>query len=75
MKLNTLIAMTLNASEAALVDETELKNIPSWDSMAHMVLISAMEKEYSVQFSGDEIADMKTVGGARRLLRGHGVLA
>jgi acyl carrier protein len=75
MKLETLIAMTLNSSEASLVNETELKNIPSWDSMAHMVLITAMEKEYSVQFSGDEIAEMKTVGEARRLLRGHGVSA
>ncbi len=41
--------------------------------MTHMVLITRLEEEFQVQLTGDEIADMQTVGDARRFLAGHGV--
>jgi acyl carrier protein len=73
MKLEKLIAEALATPEASLHDSTELRSIPAWDSMTHIVLITRLEESFGVQLSGDEIADMKTVGDARRFLRGHGV--
>lgn len=72
MKLETLVAETLSTPEASLQDSTELRSIPAWDSMTHIVLITRLEESFGVQLTGDEIADMKTVGDARRFLRGHG---
>ena len=72
MKLETLIAEALSTPEASLQDSTELRSIPAWDSMTHIVLITRLEESFGVQLTGDEIADMKTVGDARRFLRGHG---
>lgn len=72
MKLEKLISEALSASEDSLQDSTELRDIPAWDSMTHIVLITRLEEEFGVQLTGDEIADMKTVGDARRFLRGHG---
>jgi acyl carrier protein len=71
MKIETVVASVFSIPESDLSDSTELKSIPAWDSMTHMVLISRLEEQYSVQLTGDEIADMKTVGDARRFLRGH----
>ena len=37
-----------------------------------MVLIDRLEGTFAIQLSGDEIADMKTVGAARRAIESHG---
>jgi acyl carrier protein len=56
----------------AVVDSLTLSDIPTWDSMAHMMLIVRLEEVYQLQFTGDEIADMKSVGDVRRALKAHG---
>ena len=61
MPIEKVFASVFCVPVETIQDLTELKNIPSWDSMTH------------IQLTGDEIADMKTVGDARGFLRGHGV--
>jgi acyl carrier protein len=75
MKLEKLISEALFVPEESLKDSTEFRGISAWDSMTHIVLITRLEESFGVQFTGDEIADMKTVGDARRFLRGHGAAA
>lgn len=41
---------------------SNLKDFSNWDSMNHMILITQIESEFDIQFTGDEIADLKTVG-------------
>jgi len=72
MKIETIFSSVFSIPEATIEDATELKSISSWDSMTHMVLITRLEEEFQVQLTGDEIADMQTVGDARRALAGHG---
>lgn len=72
MKLESLIAQVLAVPEESLVDSTEFRGLTSWDSMNHIVLITRLEEVYEIQLTGDEIADMKSVGDARRFLRVHG---
>ncbi len=72
MSLERAFSEVLQLPAAAVVDELQLLDIPSWDSMAHMLLITRLEDDFKVQFSGDEIADMHSVGDARRMLRAHG---
>jgi acyl carrier protein len=72
MKIETIFSSVFSIPEATIEDATELKSISSWDSMTHMVLITRLEEEFQVQLTGDEIADMQTVGDARRSLAGHG---
>ena len=42
--------------------ESNLRDFSNWDSMNHMILITQIESEFDIQFTGDEIADLKTVG-------------
>jgi acyl carrier protein len=72
MKLETVVASVLGVPEPSLHEGAEFKSILAWDSMTHIVLITRLEQDFGVEFTGDEIADMKTVGDARRFLRGHG---
>ena len=73
MSLEKNIAEVFALPESSVVDSLTLSDIPTWDSLAHMMLIIRLEEAYKVQFSGDEIADLKSVGDARTILQAHGV--
>ena len=74
MKLEAVFAETFSIPEDSIKDNLALQNIPTWDSMTHMVLIVRIEEDWNIQLTGDEIADIKTVGDARRMILSHGGL-
>ena len=75
MKLEVVFAETFHIPKDSIKDDLALQNIPAWDSMLHIVLIMRIEEAWNIQLSGDEIADMKTVGDARRMILSRGGLA
>jgi acyl carrier protein len=38
------------------------KNVDGWDSLAHINLVSSVEKEFGVRFALGELEDLKNVG-------------
>lgn len=72
MKLEEIFAEVFAMPKESVSDELALQDIPQWDSMTHMVLIIRIEETWDIQFDGDEIADLKSVGDARRLIAAHG---
>ena len=72
MKLEAVFAETFHIPVDSIKDDLALQNIPAWDSMTHIVLIMRIEEDWNIQLTGDEIADMKTVGDARRTILSHG---
>ncbi|MDP2829646.1 MAG: acyl carrier protein [Sulfuricellaceae bacterium] len=72
MSLEKIISEVFILPESSVVDSLALNDIPTWDSLAHMMLIVRLEETYQIQFTGDEIADIKSVGDLRALLHGHG---
>lgn len=68
MKLDQILTEVFACGGDALADETDLRSIPSWDSMTHMILITRVESEYDFQMSGDEIASLETVGDLRGIV-------
>jgi len=73
MSLEKKIAETFTLPEASVADTLALSDIPTWDSLSHMMLIVRLEQDYAIQFSGDEIADLRSVGDIRATLLRHGV--
>ena len=73
MSLEKLFADVFLYPEASVSDSLTFREVPRWDSLAHMMLIAKLEETYSIQFTGDEIADMRSVGDLRRILGNHGV--
>ena len=72
MKLRKIFSEMFALPESAIDDDLVLREIPLWDSMVHMMLIVRLEEAWNIQFTGDEIADLKTVADARRAIRAHG---
>ena len=70
-KLTDILSEVLNAKD--LTDETKLKDIPAWDSMNHMILITQLEEGFSIEFDSEEIVQMDSVGFIKDALAKKGV--
>ena len=66
-KLFCIIKESIGTSET-INQETKLKDFSNWDSMNHMILITQIESEFNIQLTGDEIADLQTVGSINKLI-------
>jgi acyl carrier protein len=66
-RLAGVVAAVLGISEAqAASASAEL--VPAWDSIAHLNLVLAVEQEFDVHFSTDEIAELDSVARIREAL-------
>lgn len=61
-KIKDLMAATLQVDVAVLDDDLEVGDIPEWDSMHHMMIITGLEKEFSIKFQREELVDIENVG-------------
>jgi len=68
LKLTEILNTSFGSNETGLKDETTLMSLPDWDSMSHMYFITQLEEQYEIDLTGDEIADMKTVGDIKKLI-------
>lgn len=60
-KLKKIMNAVFRVPEDRISDEAKMSNVPGWDSLSHMNLILEVEREYGIQLSGDDIAEMQSV--------------
>ena len=62
-KLNEIFEEVLDLDETPkLTDETSADDIEEWDSLSHIQLIVAIEKEFKVKFTSLEIMRWNNLG-------------
>jgi acyl carrier protein len=72
--LKALIAKALRLPSTHPVSDTmAMADTRSWDSLAHMELVFAIEDRYHFSLSTDDIVAMTSVKGIVTVLRSHGV--
>jgi acyl carrier protein len=69
MTLERILAEVFAVPEKTVNDALALREISSWDSMSHMMLIARVEEAFSVEFTGDEIADFRSVKDIREAIK------
>ena len=72
MKLDSILKESFNASASEIKDEVRLMSFGEWDSLSHMFFITKLEETYGIELTGDEIADMQTVGDIRKVIESKG---
>ena len=72
-RLDPLLSGVLRVDPCRLADDVTIDDLDGWDSLTHMTLITALESTFDIKLSGDEIADMQSVGAIRQTLRDHGI--
>jgi acyl carrier protein len=61
-KLQEIFSETFDIDGKTITRETSAKDVNGWDSVAHVMLITSIEKKFAIRFTGREIAGFKTVG-------------
>ena len=61
-RLNEVFQNVFDDDEIEVTRETTADDIDDWDSLEHIRLIAAVEREFGVKFSMKEVSSMKNVG-------------
>ena len=72
-KLISVFATVLNVAPSQISPQTSPENTASWDSMNAIVLITEIEKAFSVKFSYEEAMRIKTFGDVVNVLKSKGI--
>jgi acyl carrier protein len=67
-RLTRVVRETLKNPQIQLKSETKPADIAGWDSLNHVNLIVAIEREYETEFSLDELERFSTVADLVALL-------
>ena len=71
-KIQKIFKDLFNEDDVSL--ETSFKDVAQWNSLGHIDLINALEKEFSVYFTFSELAELTNVNKIASSLRDKGVL-
>ncbi len=52
----------------ALADDVRRGELDGWDSIGHLDLVSALERQFSVTLDVDQALEIETFGDAKRVL-------
>ena len=67
-KLKQVILKELHLDEFDLLDSTTADQVPGWDSLRHVGILTAIEKEYGIRFRSLEVIRLKNIGQLQTLI-------
>ncbi len=59
-RLKNVIASVLGVGVNTITEDLSFKNLWDWDSLKHINLVTAVEEEFGIEFTDDEISEMVT---------------
>ena len=62
VRLNSVFQDVFDDESIEVTDTTTADDIEDWDSLEHINLVAAVEKEFKIKFSMGQIVSMKNVG-------------
>ena len=57
-KLKNVFSVVFELDPSFINENSSPDNIDNWDSLKHMMLISALEEEFDIQFSDQEMLEL-----------------
>ena len=61
-RIQSILRDVLDLDDLAVSRATTAPTVDGWDSLAHINIIVAMEKDFGVRFALGELEDLKNVG-------------
>ena len=71
-RLNKVFRDVFDDDSINVTPKTTAKDIEDWDSLEHITLISAVEREFKMKFKMGEISSMKNVGEMANIVAARG---
>lgn len=72
-KLESLIADVFSYQQSETDTEIVFQELESWDSLTHMNFVVAVEQEFNLELTADEIIEMQSYSKAKEILGKRGV--
>ena len=60
-KILKLISKVMEVDITSLNENSSSKNVDNWDSLSHMNLIVAIEEEFEIELSDEQIVEMISI--------------
>jgi len=71
-RLEDVFRTVFHDDEITLSDTTTAADIKGWDSVAHINLMMCLEQTFGIQFIGNELAELKSIGELKGCLTQKG---
>ena len=72
-RLKEIASKILLIEQDEISDATSRKDLETWDSMSHLMLVTEIESAFGIMMSDDDVTGIKTFGDIKRVLRRLGV--
>ena len=72
-KYNKVFMEVLGVTEEALNEHFTFKDVPQWDSVAHLSLISELEDAFDVMFESEDILHYGSYENGKKILYQMGI--
>jgi acyl carrier protein len=72
-KYQEVFTKSLSIETSKFNEDLKYNDIPEWDSIGHMSLISALEEEYKISLETDDIVDFSSFKKGIELLKKYKV--
>jgi acyl carrier protein len=69
-RLQKVFRIVFDDDALVLRDEMTAKDIEDWDSLRHISLLVAVEREFNIKFSLREVKKLVNVGELKKLISG-----
>jgi acyl carrier protein len=66
--LKNVILRVLHLEDFDFKDSTTAAEVPGWDSLKHVAILTAVEQEFAIRFRSMEVIRLKNVGELQALV-------
>jgi acyl carrier protein len=67
-ELKAVVLNVLKLEDWEITDATLAAEVPGWDSLSHVNVVSAVEKHFGVRFKNAEVLRLSNIGDLQRLV-------
>jgi acyl carrier protein len=72
-KYRNVFLKSLSIDDSKFSDKLKYNDIPEWDSIGHMTLISGLEDEFKISIETDDIVDFSSFEKGKEILKKYNV--
>jgi len=72
-KYNAVFMRVFNVSQDVLNDSFTFRDVPQWDSVAHLTLISELEDTFDIMLDSDDILHYGSYKNGIKIMNKYGV--
>ena len=70
-KVYEIISQLMEVPVASISGNSSGENIDNWDSLRHMDLMATLEEEFAIQFTDEEIVELRDVESILEAIQNH----